>query len=190
MALATVAGAEGFTVSLLDEAHNAVAAEPGRAARAPTTQVVEVGFSPEAGAEALVLKVIAAANTSIRLAGYSFTSPTVVRALLDAKQRGVDVAVVVDDKGTRSTTSRQALNLLVNAGIPTRTVSVYAIHHDKYIVIDGLHVETGSFNYTASAATRNSENVLVLWNYPTLAAQYLAHWQSRWEQGQPYQSSY
>jgi phosphatidylserine/phosphatidylglycerophosphate/cardiolipin synthase-like enzyme len=193
--LAFVAGAEahGLTLGGLAGGYNAAAAEPGPAARAPTAEaarVAEVAFSPEAGGEALVLKAIGAATTSIRLAGYLFTSPPVVRALLDAKQRGVDVAVVVDDKGTRSTTSRQALNLLVNAGIPTRTVSVYAVHHDKYIVIDGLHVETGSFNFTTGAAKRNSENVLVLWNYPTLAAQYLAHWQSRWEQGQPYQSSH
>ncbi|AKK25033.1 endonuclease (plasmid) [Pandoraea oxalativorans] len=190
MTVAAGAGAHGFAFDGLAEGYNLATTEPERAARAPTTGAAEVGFSPEAGAEALVVKVIGAANTSIRLAGYSFTSPVVVRALLDAKQRGVDVAVVVDDKGTRSTTSRQALNLLVNAGIPTRTISVYAIHHDKYMVVDGLHIETGSFNYTTAAAKRNSENVLVLWNYPTLAAQYLAHWQSRWEQGQPYQSGY
>ncbi|VVE85394.1 phospholipase D family nuclease [Pandoraea sputorum] len=193
LAFAPVAGAHGLTLGGLTEGEHVASAEPGPPASAPTAEaarVAEVAFSPEAGGEALVLKVIDSAKTSIRLAGYLFTSPPVVRALLDAKQRGVDVAVAVDDKGTRSTAARQALNLLVNAGIPTRTVSVYAVHHDKYIVIDGLHVETGSFNYTVGAAKRNSENVLVLWNYPTLAAQYLAHWQSRWEQGQPYQPSY
>jgi phosphatidylserine/phosphatidylglycerophosphate/cardiolipin synthase-like enzyme len=70
------------------------------------------------------------------------------RALLAAKRRGVNVAVVVDDKGNRAKSSQQALNLLVNAGIPTRTIDVYAIHHDKYLVIDAEHVETGSFNYS------------------------------------------
>lgn len=187
LVFAPVAGAHGLACDWLAEGYNAATAEPGSAARAPTA---EAAFSPEAGGEALVLKAIHTAKTSIRLAGYTFTSPPAVRALLDAKQRGVDVAVVVDEAGNRSKAARQALNLLVNAGIPTRTINVYAIHHDKYMVVDGLHVETGSFNYTASAAKRNSENVLVLWNYPTLAGQYLAHWQSRWEQGQPYQSSY
>jgi phosphatidylserine/phosphatidylglycerophosphate/cardiolipin synthase-like enzyme len=191
LALAPLAGANSFTAGLLDKVRNTVAAEP---ASAPDTQTVEVAFSPDGRAEALVLKVIRAAKTSIRLAGYTFTSPAVVRALTDAKKRGVDVAVVVDYKNnlveSRSNTSRQALNLLVNAGVPTRTVSVYPIHHDKYIVVDGLHVETGSFNYTTAAARRNSENVVVLWNNPDAARQYIAHWQSRWEQGQQYQSSY
>ncbi|WP_042674222.1 phospholipase D family protein, partial [Xanthomonas citri] len=159
---------------------NTVAAEP---ASAPDTQTVEVAFSPDGRAEALVLKVIRSAKTSIRLAGYTFTSPAVVRALTDAKKRGVDVAVVVDYKNnlveSRSNTSRQALNLLVHAGIPTRTVSVYPIHHDKYIVADGLHVETGSFNYTMAAARRNSENVLVVWNNAAVAGQYIAHLPTR-----------
>ncbi|WP_444812829.1 phospholipase D family nuclease [Variovorax jilinensis] len=166
----------------------------GPAAQARSNPPIEVAFSPEAGAEALVIKVIRSAHSSVRLAAYSFTSPTVVRALVDAKQRGVDVAVLVDHKSnvqeTRSSASRAALNLLVNAGIPTRTVSAYAIHHDKFIVADGLHVETGSFNFTASAAKRNSENVLVAWNNPALAKQYLAHWQSRWALAIEYRSSY
>ena len=152
--------------------------------KVPVTQNVEVAFSPDGQAEALVLKVIRSAKTSIRLAGYTFTSPTVVRTLTDAKKRGIDVAELVD----YSNTSR-ILKMLVSAGIPTRIISAYPIHHDKYIVVDGLHVETGSFNYTIAAARRNSENVLVVWNNPVVAGQYIAHWQNRWEQGQPYQSS-
>lgn len=156
-------------------------------------QSVEVAFSPDGNAEALVLKVIRSAKSSIRLAAYSFTSPSVARALVDAKRRGVDVAVVVDYKNnfeeTRTNAPREALNLLVNAGIPTRTISVYPIHHDKYLVVDGLSVETGSFNYS-KAATRNSENALVVWNDPALAGAYITHWQSRWEQGRQYQSTY
>ena len=175
---------------------SAAAREPaGAQIDAPASaQATDVAFSPDGGAEALVLKTIGSARTSIRLAAYSFTSPPVVRALLDAKRRGVDVAVVVDYKNnlseSRSNAPREALNLLVNAGIPTRTVSAYAIHHDKYIVVDGLHVETGSFNFSTAAARRNSENVIVVWNNPAVARQYIAHWQSRWAQGQPYRSTY
>lgn len=155
---------------------------------------VEVGFSPEGTAEALVLKIIGSAKQSIRLAGYSFTSPAIVRALLDAKRRGVDVAVVVDHKNNIgqdvSGKAKAALNLLVNAGIPTRTVARYAIHHDKFIVSDSAHVETGSFNYSAAAAKSNSENVIVVWSNTQLAKEYLNHWQGRFEQGRDYVSTY
>jgi phosphatidylserine/phosphatidylglycerophosphate/cardiolipin synthase-like enzyme len=76
-----------------------------------------------------------------------------------------------------------AIKLIAEAAIPTRVVSAYAIHHDKYIVVDSQHTETGSFNYSQAAARSNSENVLVVWNNSITAQQYLAHWDSRWKQG-------
>ncbi len=105
-----------------------------------------------------------------------------VRALLNAKRRGVDVRVVLDANGNRSKASVAAINLLVNAGIPTRTIDVYAIHHDKYAVVDEFTVQTGSFNYSKAAAKSNSENVLVVRD-ALIAVQYTQHWQSRWERG-------
>lgn len=161
---------------------------------APSAAQIETAFSPDGGSEALVIKVIQSARQTIRLSAYSFTSSVVVRALIDAKRRGVEIAVVVDHKNNisddRSGKARAALNLLVNADIATRTISRYPIHHDKFIIADGLHVETGSYNYSEAAARRNSENVLVVWNNPQVAASYLKHWQSRYEQGTDYTSSY
>ena len=144
---------------------------------------IKVPFSPEAGAEVLVLKVIGSAKQSIRLAGYSFTSPAVVKALLEAKRRGVDGAVLIDDRGNRGKANLEAMNLIASAGVPIRVISTYAIHHDKYIVADARHTETGSFNYSRAAAKSNSENVLVVWDNERVAALYLAHWESRWKQG-------
>ncbi len=151
---------------------------------------IEVAFSPEAGAQALVLRVIDSARVSVRLAGYSFTSPSIVRALMEAKRRGVDVRVLIDDKGNRGKANLAAMNLVINAGIPMRVISTYAIHHDKYIVVDGRSTETGSFNYSQAAAKSNSENVLVVWDDPKLAASYLAHWADRWAQGMAVESTY
>ena len=144
---------------------------------------IEVAFSPEAGAEALVLKIIGSASQTIRLAGYSFTSPAIVRSLIDAKRRGVDVKLLLDDKGNRGQASVAAMNLIMGAGIPLRVVSAYAIHHDKYIVVDSKHTETGSFNYSQAAAKSNSENVVVVWDNRAVAERYLSQWDSRWRQG-------
>ena len=77
---------------------------------------IEVAFSPEAGSEALVVKVIASARQSIRVAAYSFTSPAVVKALMDAKKRGVDVRVLIDDRGNRSAASQAAQRLIMGVG--------------------------------------------------------------------------
>ncbi|MDR1311811.1 MAG: phospholipase D family protein [Burkholderiaceae bacterium] len=153
-------------------------------------QKVDVAFSPSAGAEALVLKTIGSATKNIRMAAYSFTSPAVMKQLVAAKKRGVDVRIIVDEKGNTSKASVSAMNLVVNAGIPLRTTSKYKIHHDKYIVVDALHVETGSFNYSQSAAKNNSENVIVVWGSAEVAKRYLQHWQSRWDSGKDWVSSY
>ncbi len=164
------------------------------AAAAGGTCKSQVGFSPEGSAARLVADVLDRAHTRVRLAAYTFTSPDVVRRLIAAKRRGVDVAVLADarentgDRGARA--GQAALNLLVDAGIPVRTVSAYPIHHDKYIVADGETVETGSYNYSTAAARRNSENAVVIANCPSLAGAYEAHWQSRWAQGESYRASY
>lgn len=152
----------------------------GASSAAPS---LDVGFSPEGSAERLVLRTLDDARESIRLMGYSFTSPEVVKSLVAAKRRGVDVRVVVDDKGNRSQASRAAMNVVISAGIPLRTNGQYKIMHDKVIITDGQNVELGSFNYTRSAANANSENALVVRGVPALAQTYLAHWQSRWEGG-------
>jgi len=54
-------------------------------------------------------------------------------------------------------------------------------------IVDGSTVQMGSYNYSASAARSNSENVLVNWNNPALANAYLSHFMRNWEQGTPMQ---
>lgn len=151
---------------------------------------VSAGFSPEGGAEALVLTVIDRARSEVRLAGYSFTSPEVAAALIKARMRGVDVRVVLDEKANQNRSSRAAINLLAARDIPVRLNGRYAAMHDKFIVADGRTVETGSYNYTRAAARRNSENALVIQNMPELASRYLQHWQARWDGGTTYQIPY
>lgn len=151
---------------------------------------VFVGFSPEGSAQQLVINTLSEARQSIALMGYSFTSPTVVNALIAAKRRGVDVRVVLDSKGNQGKSSLAAMNLLVNAGIEVRTVDAYKILHDKVAIIDGVTTQTGSFNYSQAAARSNSENVVVMRNMPEVAQVYLQHWKTRWAQGQAWQSTY
>lgn len=154
---------------------------------------IEAGFSPEGTALQLVLKTIEAAQQEIRLMGYSFTSPEVTGALIRAKRRGVDVRVVLDWKanaGKNNNASKAAMSLLVNAGIPLRTNDIFAILHDKAMIVDASILQTGSFNYTAAGARKNSENVLVIHDMPELARRYLTHWHSRWDSGKDWKSSY
>lgn len=169
----------------------------GAESRSSTVQhdgAIEYAFSPNKGAENLVLKVIGTARSEIRMMSYSLTSSAVVEALISARHRGVDVAVVADHKSNvsndQSGKSRAALSSLANAGCRVRTISAYQIHHDKVIVVDRETVETGSFNFSSAAASKNSENVMVVWKNSGLARGYLEHWQDRFNKGEDYQNNY
>jgi phosphatidylserine/phosphatidylglycerophosphate/cardiolipin synthase-like enzyme len=50
------------------------------------------------------------------------------------------------------------------------------------MIIDGRHLETGSFNYSAAAADKNAENVLLLRDAPEIAAVYAAEWEKLWNE--------
>lgn len=169
------------------------AMEPG-SVQVQAAGVLEVAFSPDEGAEALVIKVINSASREIKMLSYSFTSATVTQALLNAKHRGVQVSLVADYKNNvsedRSGKARAALSALTTAGADVRTIKVYAIHHDKVILVDGAHIELGSFNYSDSAAHRNSENVLVNWNNPGLVQVYRKHFERNYSRSEPYQVGY
>ncbi|EJK5562221.1 phospholipase D family protein, partial [Salmonella enterica] len=91
-------------------------------------------------------------------------------ALVSAKNRGVSVRVVADEKANNN--KYTAVTYLANQGVPVRLDSQYAIMHNKFMVVDGNTVQTGSFNYTASAVSRNAENVLLIQAAPALAKNY------------------
>ncbi|MET1116400.1 MAG: phospholipase D family protein [Comamonas sp.] len=149
---------------------------------------IQVGFSPEGSARELVLQTIGSARRSIQMLAYSFQAPDIMQALVDARQRGVEVRVVVDSERNRGKTSRKAMDFVTRHGVELRTNANFHIHHDKSIIVDGNAVETGSFNFAEPSETLNSENVLVIHDMPEVSAQYLAHWQSRWEGGRPYKA--
>lgn len=67
--------------------------------------------------------------------------------------------------------------------IPVRLNGRYAIQHNKFMVIDGITTQTGSFNFTSSAIRRNAENTIVIWNEPTTAQAYQQEFNRLWIEG-------
>lgn len=146
---------------------------------APT---VSVGFSPSHTALQNVLSVVNDASTSLDVEAYSFTSKPIATAIIAAKKRGVNVRVVADEKANGDRYS--AVTYLANNHVPVRLNSRYAIMHNKVMIADGSTVQTGSFNYTASADTRNAENSIVLRGVPQIAAQYEKEFNRLWAESE------
>ncbi|MGL4486139.1 MAG: phospholipase D family protein [Yersinia sp. (in: enterobacteria)] len=144
------------------------------------TESHEVAFSPNRGSLALILKEIAAAESEILVAAYSFTSQPIVDALIAAHERGVSVSIVVN-KGSINGNGAKA-RYIEGKGVPIRASTKYAIMHNKFMVIDGHTVETGSFNYSAAAVNRNAENVLVVKCVPDVSSSYKEEFQRLWSE--------
>ena len=144
---------------------------------------IEVGFSTNGSALALVLQTINNSKQELLVAAFSFTSKPVTQALLAAQRRGVAVEVVAD--AMQSSQSYSSVKILVDAGIAVRLDSVHAEQHNKFIVADTTTVETGSFNYTNNAANKNAENVIVIHDNPMLVNAYLAEWKTHWKHSTP-----
>jgi phosphatidylserine/phosphatidylglycerophosphate/cardiolipin synthase-like enzyme len=146
----------------------------------PSTASFDVGFSPGGSALTVVEKAISAAHADILMACYEFTSGDIAQALEAAAHRGVKIRIVADWKASHDRLSQ--IGILLDAGIPVRLDQHYAIHHHKFMVIDGTTLETGSFNYTTAAVKHNAENALVLWNVPQIAQVYAREWERLWEE--------
>jgi phosphatidylserine/phosphatidylglycerophosphate/cardiolipin synthase-like enzyme len=149
---------------------------------------IDVAFSPNQGSLDLVLKAINSAKSNICMASFIFTSKPVANALIAAKKRGVEVKVVADEGA--SSKRYAATQYLANQGLAIRLNANYKIMHNKFIVVDNQTVETGSFNYTQAAATKNAENVIVLWNHPQVAAKYGDECNRLFAEAQPLAKSY
>ncbi|MGR7464153.1 phospholipase D family nuclease [Klebsiella aerogenes] len=145
---------------------------------------ISVGFSPSGQALQNVLQAIHSARTRIDLAAYSFTSDEVADALVRAEKRGVKVRVVADYKDNARGKYSKVGAMQKNA-IPIRLDPHYAIMHNKFLIVDGVTTETGSFNYTSSADKRNAENALVIWNQPAVASIYEHEFERLWAESSP-----
>jgi phosphatidylserine/phosphatidylglycerophosphate/cardiolipin synthase-like enzyme len=134
---------------------------------------IQVFFSPNGGATAAITNELAKAKKTVLVAAYSFTSAPIAGALRDAHRRGVKVTVILDD--SQKTANYSSADFLRNAGIATFTDGKHAIAHNKFMVLDGATVITGSFNFSKAAEESNSENLLVIRD-ADLASQYARNW--------------
>jgi phosphatidylserine/phosphatidylglycerophosphate/cardiolipin synthase-like enzyme len=121
---------------------------------------VEIFFSPKGGCTDAIVREIDAAQKSILVQAYSFTSKPIAEALAHAHRRGVKVNAILDSE--QETTNYSEADFLIHEGIPTQIDAEHAIAHNKIMVIDEGTVITGSFNFTKQAEQSNAENLLIL----------------------------
>ena len=102
------------------------------------------------------------AKASIYVAMFYFTNKHILEELINAKNRGVDIRVIVDASFAKD--FKKYVILMRDNGIPVKVENWAGKMHCKLAVIDEFTTLTGSLNWTNSAVNFNDENFLKIQN--------------------------
>ncbi|MCX8203204.1 MAG: phospholipase D family protein [Nitrososphaeria archaeon] len=130
----------------------------------------------------VIIDLIDRANRSVLVAIYSFTRDDIADALVRAVNRGLEVRVVIERDRAYETGSEYLR--LKNNGVDVRLDGNSGLMHHKFIVIDGILLITGSYNFSGAAEDRNDENVIVILS-ERVAARYRSEFERIWSQASP-----
>ncbi|TAK31336.1 MAG: hypothetical protein EPO21_17725 [Chloroflexota bacterium] len=126
------------------------------------------------GLDARLVQLMDQATKTMDVADYDFDLANVADAMARAKQRGVIVRMVTDSDTLNDAKNKQiqaAFDTLRKANIPIVDDQRQEIMHNKFTVVDGEWVETGSWNYTDGDTYRLNNNLVIL-RSPELARNY------------------
>jgi len=131
-------------------------------------------FSPRGGTEAAIVKAVDAARSEVDLAMFTFTSDKIMEALKRAAARGVTVKLMLFS-GQKfpffgdAKASRMALRFK-DGRLEKGQM------HNKFAVLDGRLLINGSYNWTVTAETANTENTIF-----TTAPEYVAPYKAEFD---------
>lgn len=134
---------------------------------------IQVKFSPKGGCQEQIIYAIHKAHSSILIQAYSFTSLPIGQALIEEKEKGREVLIILDRSNEKSPDSM--IHLMMEHQIPIYIDSAHAIAHNKNMMIDDKYVISGSFNFTKAANESNAENCLLIKDKDTSTA-YIDNW--------------
>ena len=123
---------------------------------------IEVYYAPEDLPLDRVLHLYRHARRYIYVSVYGMTAPSAVKALIEAKKRGLDVRVITDAGRLDDPKQKTALEALRLAGVPIKISRHDGLMHLKQVVIDDEINASGSMNHTTSGNRYSDERLDVI----------------------------
>ncbi len=136
----------------------------------------ETCFSPDEACDEKLVSLIDGAKKTIDIAIYDINLDALVHSLL-VQSKKIKVRVVVDRKQAKG--KHSAVPLLLKAGVNVRYGHQRGIMHNKFVIVDGTMLESGSFNYTHHAYQANHENQIYLTS-PKIVARFQEEFEKVW----------
>jgi phosphatidylserine/phosphatidylglycerophosphate/cardiolipin synthase-like enzyme len=134
-------------------------------------------FSPENNVERIILQRLKKAKISIYFLAFSFTSAGIGEMMIQKAKEGVRVHGIFERRGTKECHSQYTKMKL--EGLAVKLDHNRNLMHHKIIIIDGVRVIMGSYNFSRNANRSNDENILIIDN-KDIAAEYLSEFKRLW----------
>ena len=123
---------------------------------------VEIYFSPKDKTSTRIIQIIKNAKHYIYIPTFLITHTQITNELINAKNRGVDVRLIIDANSTYTRNSKHAI--LRQNGILLKTENYAGKLHSKTIIVDDEYLITGSMNLSNSGENKNDENTVIIKN--------------------------
>ena len=121
---------------------------------------LQIAFSPKDKAIAnIVLPLIKNAKSYIYIPTFVLTESRVTEELINAKNRGVDVRIIID--ALNASVKHSKHNQLRLGKVLVKTEN-YAGMHSKSMIVDDEYTIVGSMNFSNSGENRNDENMILI----------------------------
>lgn len=142
----------------------------------------DVLFSPRGEINGTIIRSINSSEDSIDIAVFIFTAGDIAEALLTAKERGVKIRIVIDEKQGKK--RHPILDFLREEGFDLLYLkgTVGGFMHNTFAIFDGKLVITGSYNWTEYAEKFNYENVLLI-DEPDVITRFQKEFENLFEKG-------
>ena len=141
---------------------------------------LEVHIGPSEDLEAVDLRVIGRARSSIDLAAYVLTDKAVIAALDERAAASVVERIYLDPSELRQAQYDAAFVTLAKMpGVEARTKPMGVLMNLKFMVVDGALLRTGSANMSWSGLTRQDNDIVVIADAPA-ARRYSEAFERMW----------
>lgn len=117
-------------------------------------------FSPGSRVEERLAELIDASRRSVDAVTFTFSSKILADAVVRAHQRGLKVRFLIDKNMGRTA---PLAKYLFDSGVPVKWAggrNEKGALHNKFLILDGEILQTGSFNWTVNANKNSFENLI------------------------------
>ncbi|HWH77378.1 MAG TPA: phospholipase D-like domain-containing protein [Candidatus Binatus sp.] len=132
-------------------------------------------FSSQGSVGKTLTEAIRGSTERLTLALYGFDNSDLGDELLKLVKKNVSVRIKIDAARSASKKIVALIERLKAGGVEVQTVAPNGRNHNKFAIIDGRRVVTGSYNWTLKSEG-NWENLLIL-DCPELAKAYQSEWE-------------